>query len=647
MRIQTACLMLSLLLSLPVIGYAGEQETPPQPDTARFPACLTQEYLQQQDPGFRACDIYGDCDIPATRDLSIPAPDKPFQIIRTYIQVLANDDGSNPATNLATITAQMASLNAIYEPYRLRFIWEWRIVNSTHFRNLDQLVGGESNQMKAALAYQTDRYLNIYVTNTNPQGGTGIFAFFPTALGPLGGVVADDSWFYGGGKLLVHEIGHVLGLFHTQHGVSEVPVCGPCYESPGSADRDYTGDFCSDTDPTPINFNCSPPGGNDECTDLPWGPTMIQNYMGYANEACQSEFSPQQSGRMHCWIAARLSGWLECEAVVPSNGTATANDPDMDSWGNASDNCPSNYNPCQQDLDSDGSGDACDTDIDGDIVVNSADNCPLVVNADQVDSDGDLIGDACDNCLMLANASQPDFDSDGAGDLCDSCTDSDGDGFANPGFAASTCPIDNCPGEANLTQADTDSDAIGDACDNCPTVVNVDQFDENHDGTGDACDGQLHVQAYEIPDAIRGEEYLYQFTAVGGTAPYIWQFFGGDIPFGMDFIDGQLFGTSTVVGIYFFTIKCFDSSNPQKSDTFGATVAVVNPEFICGDADGSFVVTISDAVFLINYIFSGGPAPQPSYSGDADCSGVITISDAVYLINYIFAGGGAPCSACL
>ena len=62
-----------------------------------------------------------------------------------------------------------------------------------------------------------------------------------------------------------------------------------------------------------------------------------------------------------------------------------------------------------------------------------------------------------------------------------------------------------------------------------------------------------------------------------------------------------------------------------------------------GDADGSGVVTVSDVVFLINYIFSGGPAPNPLSSGDADCSGAISISDAVYLIQYIFSGGAAPC----
>ncbi len=61
----------------------------------------------------------------------------------------------------------------------------------------------------------------------------------------------------------------------------------------------------------------------------------------------------------------------------------------------------------------------------------------------------------------------------------------------------------------------------------------------------------------------------------------------------------------------------------------------------------SVSVSISNAVNIINYIFAGGPAPNPTAAGDADCSGIITISDAVYLITYIFGGGPAPRADCL
>ena len=71
------------------------------------------------------------------------------------------------------------------------------------------------------------------------------------------------------------------------------------------------------------------------------------------------------------------------------------------------------------------------------------------------------------------------------------------------------------------------------------------------------------------------------------------------------------------------------------------------PQPICGDADGSGDVDIDDVVFLINYIFSGGPGPIPSTCvGDADASGGADIDDVVYLISYIFSGGPSPTGCC-
>jgi hypothetical protein len=74
-------------------------------------------------------------------------------------------------------------------------------------------------------------------------------------------------------------------------------------------------------------------------------------------------------------------------------------------------------------------------------------------------------------------------------------------------------------------------------------------------------------------------------------------------------------------------------------DGFAANYGIV------GDADGNLAVNISDAIYLISYVFLSGPAPAPLAFGDVDCSGSVSISDAVYLISYIF-GGGAPPSGC-
>jgi|GEM_PF-6930641 len=49
---------------------------------------------------------------------------------------------------------------------------------------------------------------------------------------------------------------------------------------------------------------------------------------------------------------------------------------------------------------------------------------------------------------------------------------------------------------------------------------------------------------------------------------------------------------------------------------------------------------------LICYIFSGGPAPDPLAAGDANSDGSVDISDPVFLISCIFSGGAAPSFGC-
>ncbi|MCJ7459279.1 MAG: right-handed parallel beta-helix repeat-containing protein [candidate division Zixibacteria bacterium] len=66
-------------------------------------------------------------------------------------------------------------------------------------------------------------------------------------------------------------------------------------------------------------------------------------------------------------------------------------------------------------------------------------------------------------------------------------------------------------------------------------------------------------------------------------------------------------------------------------------------EYTCGDANGDHKVTVSDAVYLVNYLFKGGQTPIPIQSGDANCDGKVTVSDVVYLVNYLFKGGPPPC----
>lgn len=67
---------------------------------------------------------------------------------------------------------------------------------------------------------------------------------------------------------------------------------------------------------------------------------------------------------------------------------------------------------------------------------------------------------------------------------------------------------------------------------------------------------------------------------------------------------------------------------------------------ICGDANSSRTISISDVVFLIQYIFVHGPAPSPLLIGDVNCDGVVSVSDVVRLLSFVFWGGQQPCAAC-
>lgn len=62
-----------------------------------------------------------------------------------------------------------------------------------------------------------------------------------------------------------------------------------------------------------------------------------------------------------------------------------------------------------------------------------------------------------------------------------------------------------------------------------------------------------------------------------------------------------------------------------------------------GDANDDGSANVGDAVYLIGYVFKGGPAPPCMAEGDANCDTQTNVGDAVYLISFVFKGGPAPC----
>ncbi len=63
-----------------------------------------------------------------------------------------------------------------------------------------------------------------------------------------------------------------------------------------------------------------------------------------------------------------------------------------------------------------------------------------------------------------------------------------------------------------------------------------------------------------------------------------------------------------------------------------------------GDVTGDGQINLGDVVFLLNYLYRDGPAPDPLEMGDVNCDGEIELGDVVYLIDYLFRGGPPPCS---
>ncbi len=156
---------------------------------------------------------------------------------------------------------------------------------------------------------------------------------------------------------------------------------------------------------------------------------------------------------------------------------------------------------------------------------------------------------------------------------------------------------------------------------NCRPILFV------QEGTAKAID-------YDVSDADNCDTHEWSLTLLSGTPP--------TFPVSIDPASGVLIVDATGVTaeeIFDYQVVSTDAHSGEGTETFQLRVTDGAP----GDADGSGSVSVSDAVFLIAYIFSGGPQPISEYGADPDCSGGTSVSDAVYLINYIFSGGLAPC----
>jgi hypothetical protein len=81
--------------------------------------------------------------------------------------------------------------------------------------------------------------------------------------------------------------------------------------------------------------------------------------------------------------------------------------------------------------------------------------------------------------------------------------------------------------------------------------------------------------------------------------------------------------------------------------TADAPAVCYNPPACCyprGDVNLSGSINIADVVYLMRYVYAGGPEPLPfKDNGDINCDQTVNLADIVYLLAWLFNGGPPPC----
>uniref|UniRef100_A0A3P8SDJ0 Pappalysin 2 n=1 Tax=Amphiprion percula TaxID=161767 RepID=A0A3P8SDJ0_AMPPE len=169
-------------------------------------------------------------------------------------------------------------------------------------------------ELKEELQLSGTDTLNVFFASNSVReelAGAATWPWAKEALTHQGGMVLNPAYFgtIGHHNTMIHEMGHIFGLYHVFKGVSERDSCDdPCQETTPSME---TGDLCADTAPTPKSKACHDPGAvNDTCGVTTYQDTPYSNYMSYTDDNCTNHFTPNQVARMHCYLDLVYQKWM-------------------------------------------------------------------------------------------------------------------------------------------------------------------------------------------------------------------------------------------------------------------------------------------------------------------------------------------------
>jgi len=97
-----------------------------------------------------------------------------------------------------------------------------------------------------------------------------------------------------------------------------------------------------------------------------------------------------------------------------------------------------------------------------------------------------------------------------------------------------------------------------------------------------------------------------------------------------------------------FRVRAVDSGDESTIevgiDAFAITGTYLDPQ--AGDMNSDFTVNSADIIYLVNFVFKGGPAPVLPATGDVNGSCTITSGDIIHIVNFVFKAGAPPQPPC-